>query len=354
MADYDYLNARVRGMSTALLSREFFEQLLLSQDESLLIDLLLNSPYEQELRAALTETAGSAAIMAAIRRRIGSVFEKLREIAPQKPRRLIELQLNRWDIANVLAIIRAKVTEATPEAALEATFPVGELAEPQLNELAVERDVAAVGRLLVTWNYTFGFTVREAIADSMGVDQSQLNLRRLANTLNRSYFEWALSQLHEKDPNARILREQLQMQIDLTNVKNAADVVRHREKGHEVELAPFIAGGNLGKRFVVGLADVESLETAFEKLDATTFSVAVERGILAFGETRNLAVMERFLEAVVVEHGCRLFRRNPLTAAVPLGYLWRQYNEFSNLRTLVRGKRFRMPPNAIREELLLV
>jgi vacuolar-type H+-ATPase subunit C/Vma6 len=89
-------------------------------------------------------------------------------------------------------------------------------------------------------------------------------------------------------------------------------------------------------------------------LEGTYFLEAVERGILAFGETRNLAVMERFLENVVIKAGAKLFRRDPLSIAVPLGFIWRQYNEFLNLRILVRGKHYQMPANAIREELLFV
>jgi hydroxyethylthiazole kinase-like uncharacterized protein yjeF len=41
MSDYDYLNARVRGMSTALLPREFYEQVLTAFSESILLDALL-------------------------------------------------------------------------------------------------------------------------------------------------------------------------------------------------------------------------------------------------------------------------------------------------------------------------
>jgi len=67
-----------------------------------------------------------------------------------------------------------------------------------------------------------------------------------------------------------------------------------------------------------------------------------------------LSVLERFLETVVFERGIRLFRKDPLNVSVPLGYLWRKLNEFTNLRILARGKRYRLPNAAIREELLLV
>jgi vacuolar-type H+-ATPase subunit C/Vma6 len=56
----------------------------------------------------------------------------------------------------------------------------------------------------------------------------------------------------------------------------------------------------------------------------------------------------------VIEHGCRLFRQDVLSAAVPLGFIWRKYSELVNLRLLVRGIRYGMPANAIREGMILV
>jgi len=77
-------------------------------------------------------------------------------------------------------------------------------------------------------------------------------------------------------------------------------------------------------------------------------------GILAYGESRSLGVMERYLEEQVILAGCRLYRQEMLSIAVPLGYLWRKYNETVNLRALCRGRSAHMPANAIRKELLLV
>jgi hypothetical protein len=38
--------------------------------------------------------------------------------------------------------------------------------------------------------------------------------------------------------------------------------------------------------------------------------------------------------------------------AVPLGFVWRKYNELVNLRLLARGALFRMPAGTVRLELV--
>jgi len=57
---------------------------------------------------------------------------------------------------------------------------------------------------------------------------------------------------------------------------------------------------------------------------------------------------------VVIGRGIELFRGDPLSAAVPLGFIWRKVNEYENLRMILRGKHYQVPPNRIREALVLV
>ena len=84
------------------------------------------------------------------------------------------------------------------------------------------------------------------------------------------------------------------------------------------------------------------------------FRRAIDKGILAFGESRRLSVMERFLEIEIVEAGCKMFRADPLGIGVPIGYIWRKYNEFMNLRILLRNNSFGKPAPATREEIFFV
>ena len=113
-----------------------------------------------------------------------------------------------------------------------------------------------------------------------------------------------------------------------------------------------LAGGMLRPAVFKALRQAASMVEAFEALEASYFAAGIEKGILAFGLAGSLGVMERFLEVVVIRAGCRLFRADPLGIGVPLGFLWRKYSEFLNLRLLLRGRSYRQPAAAIREELL--
>ena len=227
MSDYDYLNARVRGMSTDLLTREFYEQVLAAWTESILLDALLGSPYAafvQEARGRHAAAPLSHAIEAAIRSNAASVFGRLMAAAPAGPRRLLALQFNRWDVANVITLLRSRLAGAGPHEALAAVLPLGEISEAQLGELAAEKDVESLADALTTWKHPVGFEMRRAIRECPEPD----NPRALEHDLHRAYFSWALAQLRENDPAEAPVRLR-RRHIDLLNVITILTMIKGKQ-----------------------------------------------------------------------------------------------------------------------------
>lgn len=354
MSDYDYMNARVRGMSSYLLTAQFYEQVLAVPGQNVVVDSLLNSPYGPALREALAVGQGLGAVEDGLRRDLFATFAVLRRLAPDEPRKLLEIQLRRWDIANIVTILRGKATGTPPEEILAMLFPAGDLDDARLTELAGEPDVAAVADALTAWGVALAFQLRRIIRDHT----DPLDLVAIETAFARAYFAWALAQVGDGDENHELIRAQLQWQIDLMNVMAALRAVQqrlaNRQESVEGNLPAPIPWGRISRSVLAKLQSSADLDEAMEILASTPFAPGVERGILAFGEHGRLSVMERFLECVVIERGCRMFRTDPLGIGVAAGYLWRKFNEFVNLRILLRGKTYSRPAAAIREELLVV
>ncbi len=353
MGDCDYLNARVRAMGADLLGREFFEQVLSLTTEALPMDALLASPYGGVLRDSLTREQGIKAVEQALRADMVRAFSRVRRLAGPGPRALIDVQLARWDLQNIVAVLRAISRGADRKEIAASLLPAGAFSEPMLTELASLPDVLSVARALATWNYPFAFALHDALLPRRN---RPLAIDAAEEVLYRAYYRWALATCGPGGEDYRILRSFVREQIDLANTRSVLGQVRHRstEAGERrVSFKP-IPGGRLPKKFLPKLEASSTLEAAFEALDETYFAPGIEKGILEYGESRSLGVMERFLEQLMVKTGCGLYRQDPLTIAVPLGYLWRKYNETVNLRALYRGWHAHMPANAIRKELLLV
>lgn len=350
MSEYDYLNARIKGMHSKLLARDFYEQILASQGTAPLVDALLSSSYSPHIREALERDQSVPGIEWGLRRNLFDTFEKVRSLAPPKPRRLLSIQFRMWDTQNIIAIIRGKAAELLPEEILTAVFPAGELGDVELEELAGEDDVKAVIDALTAWDFPFAFELREVVQKYPG----QSNCAWMEPKFMRIFFEWALENLAEEDDDNRLMKNHIRNQIDLVNVKNVLWAVSQSQAGRRPDPVEPIRGGRINTRMLSEIENSSSLEMSFEILAETHFSQAIDRGILAFGESQRLAIMERFLDIEVVEAACKMFRADPLGIGVPMGYIWRKYNEFINLRILLRDNSFGKPAPAIREELFFV
>jgi len=349
MSDYDYLNARVRAMGARLLPSGFFEQALAVDSPAALAEALTNSDYAQDLAESAGAPRGATAVEAALRRNLFRTLRKVRAMAPDKPQRLLTIQVNRWDVDNIRAIVRGKAVGAEAQDIMAGVLPAGEFTEAQLRELAAQPDVIAVADTLMTWGYDFASELREAVREHA----EPLDRPAIEVALDRAYFDWALAELDPEDEAQLTLLDLIRQQIDLANLLMVLRTVRERERGRESSGPQPIRGGSLAARVMTQMDECAKLEDVFEIAGGTYFAPAIEKGILAFGETGRLALMERFLEMVVVGAGCKLFRSAPLGAGVAIGYIWRKYNEFVNLRIVLRGKTYSVPVNTIREELLL-
>ena len=331
MGECDYLNARVRAMGADLLPNELFEQMLSFASEELPMDALLASPFGPALREALAEEAGMAAIDLALRRDLVRSFSRVRSMAPEGARQLLDTQLARWDLQNVLAVLRGIEARATPRELSAALLPAGAFTEAQLAELSQSPDPISLARKLATWNWLFAFKLHDAVLARRGPQRR----------LYAAYYTWALSVEGSGAEDRRIVRALLGEQIDLSNIRAALDLIRHEDQRE-----PFGARspeGRLNARFFSRLLGSATLEEAFSVLDESYFAPGIEKGILAYGESRSLGVMERYLEEMVIRAGCRLYRQDPLSISVPIGYLWRKHNQVVNLRALCRGRSARMP-----------
>jgi vacuolar-type H+-ATPase subunit C/Vma6 len=337
-------------MHSNLLAREFYEQILLSQGTAPLVDALLSSSYSTHIREALERDRSVSGIEWGLRRNLFDTFEKIRALAAPKPRQLLNIQFRMWDTQNIIAIIRGKAAELLPEEILTAVFPAGELGDVELEELAAEDNVKTVIDALTAWNFPFTFELQKVIRKYSG----QFNCAFMEPRFMRIFFEWALDNLTVEDEDHNLLRNHIRNQIDLLNVKNVLWAVSQVQSGRRPDRIVPIPGGRITARMLSEVEKSSSLEMSFEILADTYFRRAIDRGILAFGESRRLAVMERFLDIEIVETGCKMFRADPLGIGVPMGYVWRKYNEFINLRILLRDNSFGKPAPAIREELFLV
>ena len=340
-----YLNARVRAMKGDLFPREKLDDLLDLEDVEMLVEVLLNSPYERHIAEALAQHHGADAVETGVSNNMFETFQRLRAMTFTPQRELVDTFLRRWDLAAVKVLLRNKHHH------IDSTETRWSRPGPTLS-LALLRDFAQRPTLedtlnaLVFWNGDLCRGALQALPEYRATD----DLAPLEEALDRSYFVGSVRRLAEHDANGRD-RDQVQrvirMEIDLINLRTLLQF-RPPDGDAQALRARLLPEGTLAPGLLREMAAAPDVGHAMELMGPTQYSEVVE-GLYQFLQTRRFSPIQRMLEHVLLRQVQRMARQHVLSLAVLMHYVWLKYNEVTNLRLIARGLTRHLPRGRVRE-----
>ena len=147
--DFDYGNARLRVRKAALLDRADYGQLL-DNDLQGALGAIAGGPYGSDLEAVRERFSGLRALHEAVRRHLARALEDMRALYADSARTLVDLLLSKWDLQNLLTLLRGRAAAAPVDETLASLVPIGALDEPAAAEAAGQSDAGRAAELLVT------------------------------------------------------------------------------------------------------------------------------------------------------------------------------------------------------------
>jgi V/A-type H+-transporting ATPase subunit C len=339
-------------MKGRLFRREGYEGLLTAEGIDGVISALSQSPYGDDINAALVVHRGFSCVAEALRRNFAAEVSRMRTFYEDQPRNLLDTVLARWDIFSLKAILRGRAAEVPTEEIMETVVPAGNLQEAELEEIAQQPDLRASVELIATWRLPFASILVEELDGYQRT--GDLGLMDLA--LDRYYFDTALRGL-TGNGNVEMVGEVLEAEIDVANIMAVLRLVSSGVAVQELQrrfqasgfLPILIASGEtMSYRRLSSLEASAGFEQVLSGLEGTPFG-----RVLRAEESRELVGMESALERYLIERGTDLLRRDPLSIGVPLGYIWAKRNEMINLRIIAQGKVRGLPVERIREQLFV-
>ncbi|MBI5207774.1 MAG: V-type ATPase subunit [Candidatus Firestonebacteria bacterium] len=212
--NYGYINARVRAMKSVLLGSEFYEELLKVNDFSGLMGLLEKTPYKQEIQECAISHTGIEGIDEALKRNLSRTFRRILDFAGGEANNLILVLLGRWDVRNIITILRGIHIDVSSEQILESLIPAGELDMPLLTQLANESNIKGCINILATWGSPYARILNEKYAEYM--EEKDLSILELA--LDKAYYINAMDRLKGVNVNFKIMKDLIVNEIDAINV----------------------------------------------------------------------------------------------------------------------------------------
>ncbi len=341
-ADYGYINARIKGQHSRLLSEGAYHELLDLPDFTAFSKWLETSPYTADWQLAKARYSGLEAAEWAFESNFSGTTRLLLKISEGAPGRLIAVLLRRWDLANLLAVVRGIALEWSSAEIARGLWPAGTLDHVRLKELAEQRSLRAVADTLDTWGNGFARPLA-AVIDQYQKDKE---LAAVELALQRFYYQQAFRELRGIGHNKGLVREIFRREVDLANAKVLRQLSAKTDLGAAAAQAYCIAGGAvLTPPVFAGLADHKSRARWLRTLRATP-----SRELLSGGDP--VALEARFDRAFWTECAA-LYRQRPLEIDVVVGYLWQKYYELVNLRLLARAKFYGLPAEQVRQQLFL-
>jgi V/A-type H+-transporting ATPase subunit C len=153
--------------------------------------------------------------------------------------------------------------------------------------------------------------------------------------------------------NNRLIREVLQTEIDVMNIRTLLRTIRdHVDAGEAAGL--FLEGGKVFDTKALGrLAALHSTEDFIHELDPTPYRMLTGVAETAL-RNQKISIFEKELEKFLIKKGVDSFAKDPLSVASLIGYFWAKYNEMTNIRIISRCKIADVPDDFLREELVYV
>lgn len=347
-AGYDYGNTRVRALLGELFGARAYEEML-GRDLEALLGLLARTPYRPDVEAALPRFSGVARLYEALRANLGRAIRRLRDFFDGAARRAVDLLASRWDAANLVAVLRAQARRAPAEEAAALLAPAGALDEAGLRELLRQPGLRAAVDLLVAWRIP-GPEEARAVARAFFAYERTGDLAALEHAAAAAFAARVERARGAAGEGERLVAEALGAEIDQRNIGAALRLREDRLPG-----GAWLPGGRISPAVLSAAAGADSRGAAAAAIAGDAGAARFRREIERFAEEGDLPRLEAALEARLARDLARLYRReDPLGAAVAISYAWAKETEVRNLRVIGLGAATGMPPDRVREMLVIV
>ncbi len=344
-APYIYVCTRMRVRKTTLLPREEYMRML-NMNLPEITRLIGETDYKQEIDELGTTFKGIDLIEVALSWNLAKEYQKIQEITPGTLKQFTRAYLRRWDIQNVLTILKGRLQGAKTGKIKEILIPAGSLDKVALDRLLAEESSDKIVEMLKGYRMYPQVFAREYPLSKESGSYSQLE-----NELYKQFYSEIIAEAESGIKGGKLFLDFIRLEIDIKNVKT---LFRLRADTFEEDArAMYIQGGTLSAADFVTL---NTMKDQNEFIDTLKGKVRQKSIIALLDELRSekaIHDVESRLTRVQLDQMERMSKRNPISIHPILVYLEKKKYEVFNLRALARGKESKLPSEKIAEYLVV-
>jgi V/A-type H+-transporting ATPase subunit C len=353
-AGFDYGNARLRARKASLIDSATYAGLQ-GRDLEGLLGALSETAYRPDLEAAVARFSGLQALREAVRHHLARSLEELRAFYRGSARAVVDLLLSRWDLHNLLTLLRGQATGSAADETVAGTVPIGAIDEAAAGEVARQSEIGRAVELLVSWRLP-NAALAAALARAWPAYLRTEELPLLERALAAAHSRGVVMGLEGQGEGSAPLRLEVARGVD---VQNALTVLR-LQGAEEAEQArafdqSYLPGGRLTAERLRAAVEADDPTAAAAALAEAIPEDALAEALRAWSPDHGMPALQAELERRRTRAAVRLFGSgDPLGAAVPVAFAAAKENEARNLRLLGDGAARGVAPDELHRRLVLL
>jgi len=341
---YIYVCTRLRVRKAKLLPREEYLRML-NMGLSEITRFIEETQYKREIDELATSFHGIDLIEIALSWNLAKEYQNIQKITPGALKELTRAYLRRWDIQNVLTILRGKLHGEKPGRIKEVLIPAGELDKQILDKLIEEPTPERIIEGLK------GKGIYPLLSRSFEGGVKEDLLPGVENELYKRFYADLISMAMSGIKGGRQFMDYITLDIDIMNIRNMFRF-RADQSGDEM-MSAVIPGGTLSPQNIQRIVHISDQN---EFIDTLVPHVGV-RGLRELLETlreeKSLREIEIDLIKVQLAEMETMSKLQPFSIHPILAYLEMKKYEIFNLRALARGKESNLSPDRIKGYLVM-
>lgn len=359
MSGLEYGNTRLRARRSRLLDEGDYAALLGAETLDQLLGILSDTTYAAAVAAALPRHRGIRRLDEVLRRELSTELRTIPRFYRGCDLPALDLLLERWDLHNLRTILRAKARTDVAADLDGLLVPAGRVTDAELSELAEQPGVRPALDLMVAWGIPSREEARRMVAAWPEYEDTG-DVAALEREIARAYAAHLAATVERKGDDAdpggllgsEIDRINLVVALRLRRARVDAEPIARSGAGAPDEA--YLPGGRLRRPLLEAVAAASSAAEAAGLLTAAPLVPGWAEALTTWASDEDLAAFEEALMAATTRHAVGLFRRgDPLSAAIPVAYVFAKENEVRNLRWIGRGITQGMPRSEVAEHLVV-
>ena len=343
-APYIYVCTRMRVRKSKLIPREEYMRML-NMSLSEITRIIQETAYKQEIDELGTIFSGIDLIEVALSWNLAKEYQKIQEITPGNLKQFTQAYLRRWDIQNVLTILRGRMQGEKSGKIKEILVPAGSLDRVMLDRILAEENPERVIEALK------GHRMYPVLVREYPAAKESGSFSRMENELYKQFFSEIIAEAESGLKGGKQFLDFIRFDIDIRNIKTLFRL--HADTFEEDAREMYIAGGVL---LSADFAHLNAIRDQGEFIELLKTKIRNTHLITLLDELKSekaIRDVESRLTRIQLEQMERLSKRNPFSIHPILVYLEKKKYEVFNLRALARGKESKLPSEKISEYLVV-